>query len=54
VMCAVLAWTALGGPILASEASDSTVRGILGFVIAITLFDAAIQLNREVRFAPGS
>ncbi len=48
-----MAWTVLGGPVMSTQASDSTLKLMLLILIVITLADAALKLARRVRPAPG-
>ena len=53
VMCAVMLWVVLDGPVFMSPASDRMTKSILALIVAITLLGLAIKLYRRVRPAPG-
>ncbi|MBC7918664.1 MAG: hypothetical protein H7Y28_12725 [Rhodoferax sp.] len=52
VMCAVMAWTVMDGPIFLSRGSDKTAKFLMALIIACTLVYMAIQVRRRVRPAP--
>ncbi len=51
-MCAVLAWTVLGGPIFRAQSSDGVAKFSLALIILFTLAGMGITLYRRVRPAP--
>ncbi len=53
VLCAVLAWTVLDGPILMTPVSDRAVKFALVIIIASTLVGIGLKVHRSVRPAPG-
>lgn len=52
VVCAVLAWTVLGGPVMQSAASDGLLKLLLVVIIAGTLLERGIRWQRSVRPMP--
>lgn len=48
----LMLWTALDGPVMKSQMSDTTCRAILFLIAVITLAGIAIQLYRKVKPAP--
>jgi hypothetical protein len=52
VWCAVLAWFALAGPVMATPAADQLCRSILGMLIVMLLWDVASKWRRRVNPAP--
>lgn len=52
VLCAVMAWTVLDGPVFLAPSSDRTVKFFLVLIIAFTLIGLGITLRRSVRPAP--
>lgn len=52
VTCAVLAYTALAGPVFLSATSDRTAKFLLLVIVAVTLLDLILKLQRSVRPAP--
>lgn len=52
VTCAVVVWTLLGGPILASPESDRTCKSLLALVGVIWLASLAFEARRKLRPAP--
>lgn len=52
VTCAVLAYTALGGPVFMAASSDRAAKFLLMMIVAFTLLDLLVKLHRSVRPAP--
>ena len=52
VLCAVLAWTVLDGPVFMAPASDRMVKGALVLIVAFTLIGMGVSLYRSVRPTP--
>ncbi len=52
VLCAVMAWTVLDGPVFMASSSDRTVKFFLVLITVFTLVILAIQLHRRVRPTP--
>jgi hypothetical protein len=52
VTCAVLAWTALDGPVFMAPSSDRTAKFFLVLIVAFTLMNIGIKLYRSVRPTP--
>ena len=52
VTCAVMAWSALDGPVLMTATSDRTAKGALMLIAALTLIDMGVKWVRSVRPAP--
>lgn len=52
VLCGVLVWTVLDGPVFMAHASDRTVKFFLVLIVVFTLTYAGITLGRRVRPAP--
>ena len=51
-LCAVMAWTALDGPVFRAQSSDGVARFALVLIILFTLAGIGIKLYRRVRPAP--
>jgi hypothetical protein len=52
VLCAVMAWVALGGPVFMAAAGDQVFRFFLLLLVVVTLVDVAVKAHRQVRPAP--
>jgi hypothetical protein len=52
VTCAVMAWTALDGPVFLAPSSDRTVKFFLALLVAVTLLNLVVKLYRSVRPTP--
>jgi hypothetical protein len=52
VLCAVMAWVALDGPVLMAEGGDRMFKSLLLLIVAVTLVDVGLKLHRSVRPAP--
>lgn len=52
LLCVVMAWTALDGPVLRAQSSDGVARFTLVLLILVTLADIGIKQYRRVRPAP--
>lgn len=52
VLCAVLVWTVLDGPVFIASTSDRTTKVLLVLIVAFTLIGFGIKLHRSVRPAP--
>lgn len=52
VLCAVLAWTVLDGPVFMAPSSDRTVKLFLVLIGVFTLIGIGIKLHRSVRPTP--
>lgn len=52
LLCAVMAWTALDGPVFRAQSSDGVFRLSLVLIILVTLAGMGIKLYRRVRPAP--
>ncbi len=52
VLCAVMAWTVLDGPVFLTPISDRTAKSLLVTILAATLIGYAIKLYRGVRPTP--
>jgi hypothetical protein len=52
VLCAVMAWTVLDGPVFLAPGSDRTVKFFLVLITAFTLIYLGIELHRSVRPTP--
>jgi hypothetical protein len=52
VTCAVLAWTALDGPVLLAAASDRTLKSCLLLIVAWQLLQLGVTLRRSVQPSP--
>ncbi len=54
VLCAVMAWTVLDGPVFMASSSDRTVKFFLVLITAFSLIAIAIEQRRSVKPAPSS
>ena len=52
LVCAVLAWVVLDGPVMQTAASDGVCKLLLVIIIASTLLDRGIRWHRSVRPMP--
>jgi hypothetical protein len=52
VLCAVMTWTVLDGPIFLGQASDEMAKLIMVLIVAVTLVNIAIKEYRSVRPNP--
>lgn len=52
VLCAVMAWTVLDGPVFLAPSSDRTVKFFLVLIVAFTLIYIGIKMHRSVRPTP--
>jgi hypothetical protein len=52
ILCAVMAWTVMDGPIFLASASDQTAKFLMALIIAYTLVNMAVQVHRRVNPAP--
>lgn len=52
VLCAVMAWTVLEGPVFMAPESDRTAKFFLVLIVAVTLLGMGIKLYRSVRPTP--
>jgi hypothetical protein len=52
VMCAVMGWTVLDGPVFLAPSSDRTAKFFLVLIVALTLINIGINLHRSVKPAP--
>jgi hypothetical protein len=52
VLCAVMAWTVLDGPVFMAPSGDRAVKSYLVLIIAFTLISIGLQLRRSIRPAP--
>jgi hypothetical protein len=52
VLCAVLVWTVLDGPVFIQPISDQTAKVFLVLIVAFTLIGFGIKLHRSVKPAP--
>lgn len=52
LLCAVLVWTVLDGPVFQGQASDRAIKPALVVAIAYTLFDVGMTLYRSARPGP--
>jgi hypothetical protein len=50
--CAVMVWTAMDGPVFMARASDATAKFFFVLIVAFTLINYGIRLQRSVRPAP--
>lgn len=53
VVCAVLMWTVLDGPVFMAPASDRMVKLCMVLIVAITIIDRGVRWRRSVRPAAG-
>ena len=51
-LCAVMAWTALDGPVFRAQSSDGVAKFVLVLITVATLAGIGIKLYRRVRPAP--
>jgi hypothetical protein len=52
ILCAVLGWTVLDGPVFMTEASDKTAKFLVALIVLFILIDFAIKAYRSVRPMP--
>lgn len=52
IICGVMLWTVLDGPVFMADSSDSTVKFAMVVIIAITLGNFGVQAFRRVRPKP--
>jgi NADH:ubiquinone oxidoreductase subunit 2 (subunit N) len=52
VLCAVMAWTVLDGPIFLAQASDEMAKVMMGLIVLVTLASIAYKEYRSVRPNP--
>lgn len=54
ILCAVMAWTVLDGPILITPSGDRTAKSLMVLIIGFTLIYLGIKWHRSVRPTPSA